>query len=301
MSKINCFFFAIKLFPYIELIIKYHYIMLSNISQSVNGKPFLRWAGGKSWLIKHLSSIIPHQRFNSYHEPFLGGAAIFFHLKPKNAHLSDLNQDLIDCYLQVRDNPEAVISELRHFENTEEFYYDIRGKAVEDQVLRAAKFIYLNQTSFNGIYRVNLQGVYNVPFGYRSKDFYDAGNLRAVSQSLSSVNIYQSDFNNTIDTVQPGDLVFLDPPYTVTHNHNGFVKYNKKLFDLDSQHLLSAYIDKIKEKGAFYILTNAAHQEVKKIFAKEGDTMTEINRASLIGGKNAKRGNYAELIITNIK
>lgn len=275
--------------------------MLSTIVPSMNGKPFLRWAGGKTWLIKHLSTILTEYRFNGYHEPFLGGAAIFFHLKPKNAHLSDLNQDLIDCYLQVRDNAEKVIHELKGFENTEKFYYDIRSRVFEDKVLNAAKFIYLNQTSFNGIYRVNLKGVYNVPFGYRTKDFYDSKNLLAVSQSLKTIDIYQSDFGNTIDKVEEGDLVFLDPPYTVTHNNNGFIKYNKKLFDLDSQHLLSRYIDKIRERGAFYILTNAAHQDVKNIFTKEGDNMFEINRASLIGGKNAKRGNYAELIITNIR
>jgi len=263
-------------------------------------KPFLRWAGGKTWLIKHLSNFLPKQGFNNYHEPFLGGGSVFFHLKPPKAYLSDLNKELIDTYEQVKTNVESVIVELSKFENNEKHYYDIRNENYSDEAKRAAKFIFLNQTSFNGIYRVNLKGVYNVPYGYRSTNYFNPENLRLVSNALSNVELFHADFNSTIDNINENDLVFLDPPYTVTHNNNGFIKYNKKLFDLDSQFALSKYIDEIKNKGAYYILTNAAHEQVEVIFKKDNDRSQELKRASLIGGKKAKRGRYAELIITNI-
>lgn len=271
----------------------------NSITNKIDCKPFLRWAGGKTWLIKHLERFQPKGGFNNYHEPFLGGGSIFFYLQPKKAFLSDLNSELIETYKQVKSNVEAVIKDLQLFENTEECYYKVRETNFENESAKAARFIFLNQTSFNGIYRVNLNGKYNVPFGYRKKDFFEPENLRLTSLALSNVELSQSDFAKTIEHITEGDLVFLDPPYTVTHNNNGFIKYNKKLFDLDSQLALSAYIDQIKDRGAYYILTNAAHQKIEEIFTKDGDQMQEISRASLIGGKNSQRGKYAELIITN--
>ncbi|MCQ6958598.1 DNA adenine methylase [Mucilaginibacter aquariorum] len=263
-------------------------------------KPFLRWAGGKSWLIKHLYQYLPKEGFNNYHEPFLGGASIFFHLHPEKSFLSDLNNDLIETYITVKNNVEEVIKEISKFENTEAFYYSIRHQQFDNDAKKAAQFIYLNQTSFNGIYRVNLRGVYNVPFGYRSKNFYEPDVLRSASQALANAELSNVDFKKSIDNIKANDLVFLDPPYTVTHNNNGFIKYNKNLFDLDSQYALSNYIDQIKDLGAYYILTNAAHHQIEEIFKKENDQILRLDRASLIGGRNAKRGKYAELVITNI-
>jgi len=265
-----------------------------------NLKPFLRWAGGKSWLTKHLSNFIPRTGYNKYHEPFLGGGSIFFHLKPGEAYLSDLNQELIETYLQIKDDVNSVIDELKKFENTEEYYYHMRLAKFTNPAAKAAQFIYLNQTSFNGIYRVNLKGEYNVPYGYRNKDFIDEDNLRLASKALENSRLLHNDFNNSLNHIENGDLVFIDPPYTVTHNNNGFIKYNKKLFDLSSQLRLSEYIDEIKDRGAYYILTNAAHEEIERIFYKEGDRAFKLNRASLIGGKNALRGQFSELIITNV-
>lgn len=263
-------------------------------------KPFLRWAGGKSWLIKHLSSFIPKNGYSQYHEPFLGGGSIFFYLNPNKAFLSDLNQDLIETYIQIKLNVSSVINELKQFENTEECYYQLRSVEFKDNAAKAARFIFLNQTSFNGIYRVNLKGEYNVPYGYRNKSFVDEKNLRLASKSLENCELLYNDFTNSLNHIQKGDLVFIDPPYTVTHNNNGFIKYNKKLFDLDSQIRLSNYIDEIKKREAYYILTNAAHEEIERLFYKEGDRTLKLDRASLIGGKNAQRGQYSELIITNV-
>tara|TARA_R110002073_G_scaffold72537_1_gene177287 strand:- start:279113 stop:279958 length:846 start_codon:yes stop_codon:yes gene_type:complete len=262
-------------------------------------KPFLRWAGGKRWLVKHVDQFLPKEGFNNYHEPFLGGASIFFHLQPNKAYLSDLNKELIDTYIQVRDDVEGVIKELKKFQNNKETYYEVRASNYRSESKKAARFIYLNQTSFNGIYRVNLKGKYNVPYGHRTKDFIEPDNLKLVSKSLINAEINSCSFIDTINNVKKNDLVFLDPPYTVTHNNNGFIKYNAKLFDLKKQFELSEYIDEIKKKGAYYILTNAAHEVIESIFEREDDLMHGITRASLIGGINAKRGQYKEYIFTN--
>ena len=230
------------------------------LEKSLKVRPFLRWAGGKTWLLKHFHILFPNAKFKNYHEPFLGSAALFFFLRNKNASfLSDLNSELIDTYSSVQQGVEKVIAELKNFTNTKEDYYKIRSKIFKSDYKNAAKFIYLNQTSYNGIYRVNLNGIYNVPYGFRTKNFFEPENLRTVSSHLKNAIIKVSDFEIVKSHLKKGDLVFLDPPYTVTHNNNGFVKYNQKLFSLDDQYRLKALIDYIVKKQAYYILTNAAH------------------------------------------
>lgn len=265
-----------------------------------NIDPFLRWAGGKRWLIKHLNQIIGDLDYQDYHEPFLGSGAIFFALLPSNgAFLSDLNQELIDTYIALKTDPVAVVEKMRHFKNTKEFYYDLRSNTDQNIISRASRFIYLNQTSFNGIYRVNQNGVYNVPYGYRTKNFLEEEKLLKVSERLQGVSITCGDFMMAKTNIKERDLVFFDPPYTVSHNDNGFIKYNQKLFSLDDQRRLSKLIDYIREQNAYYILTNAAHQVILDLFEK-GDRRIELSRASLIGGNNAKRGLITEYIFTNI-
>lgn len=264
-------------------------------------KPILRWAGGKSWFLKHLPALVEDLTFKNYHEPFFGGGAVYFFLNPPNcAHLSDLNPALIETYRAIRDDVGLVIKSLKRFSNTESDYYQIRKTIYTSSHERAAQFIYLNQTSFNGIHRVNREGNFNVPYGFRKKNFLDEVALRAVSKNLQSATLNHGDFYEGLDVIQAQDLVFLDPPYTVSHNNNGFIEYNEKIFSLDDQKRLSIYIDKLKEKGAYYILTNAAHETIIEIFDK-GDTKLELSRASLIGGRNAKRGQTTEYIFTNIK
>jgi len=263
-------------------------------------KPILRWAGGKNWLIKHLQTILPIDGFNNYHEPFLGGASIFLSINPtKKSYLSDLNKELIELYIAVRDDPTKIIDLLKTYKNEESFYYKLRELEPSNIVEHAARFIYLNQTSFNGIYRVNLNGKYNVPYGHRNKDFLAAENLLNVSFRLKKTLLFHGDFEDCIKNIKKKDLVFLDPPYTVSHNNNGFIKYNQKIFSLDDQVRLSTMIDKIRSKDAYYILTNAAHKTIIEIFEK-GDRFIEMNRASLIGGSKAKRGQTSEYIFTNV-
>lgn len=262
-------------------------------------KPFLRWAGGKRWLLKEIDRLIDINNFNTYHEPFVGGGSVFMHLNPNRAIISDSNQSLANAYSQVRDNVNDLIQYLTEYENTEEFYYKIRNEKFGNDIEEAAKFIYLNQTSFNGIYRVNSKGEYNVPYGHRIKHKIDLENLSNVSAILQDIIINVDDFDSSINNIRPDDIIFLDPPYTVAHNNNGFIQYNQKIFSLEDQYRLAQFIRNIKEIGAYYIMTNAAHNSIREIFAN-GDTMYELDRASLIGGKNAKREKYSELILTNL-
>ncbi|RQO65188.1 DNA adenine methylase [Pedobacter sp. KBW06] len=271
---------------------------LTNIAIDQNIKPFLRWAGGKTWLLKYLKNI-KNTKFNNYHEAFLGGAATYFYLQPNgHAYLSDLNGELIETYQTIKDSAEDVIKKLETFKNAEEDYYQIRSTIFENSVERAARFIYLNQTSYNGIYRVNLKGKYNVPFGFRTKNFLDKENILSAQKALRNTSLKHCDFYDVLNNVKSGDLVFLDPPYTVSHNLNGFIKYNEKIFSLEDQIRLSKLIDELKNIGAYYILTNAAHKTIEEIFDK-GDRQFEFKRASLIGGTNSERGQTSEFVFTN--
>lgn len=264
-------------------------------------EPFVRWAGGKSWFIPHLIDLVRPIKFNHFHEPFLGGAAIFLALDHKNkAYLSDINDELINTYSQIRDKPSQVIERLLSYENTEEDYYKIRGLKLENPIDQAARFIFLNQTSYNGLYRVNRSGGYNVPYGYRKNWHYDAKRILSVSEKLQNASIKCGDFECNKYVIKRHDLVFLDPPYTVSHNDNGFIEYNKNLFSLSDQERLGHFIEYIKHKEAYYILTNAAHPKIKEIFGKE-DQPIIYSRNSLIGGKNSKREKIDEYIFTNIR
>lgn len=263
-------------------------------------KPFLRWAGGKRWLKKEIDNLVIINNHDRYHEPFVGGGAILFHLRPKNAFISDANKELIDAYIAIKENPNNVIEFLKGFSKDKDSYYIIRTQTFENICQKAAQFIYLNQMSFNGIYRVNANGGYNVPYGNREKYEFDYENILLVSEFLQNITIQHCDFQESINNIRENDIVFLDPPYTIAHNLNGFVQYNQKIFSLEDQYRLTDAIDRIKEIGANYILTNAAHSKVKEIFDKENDRIIEVSRASVVGGRNSSRGQYSEYLFTNL-
>lgn len=265
-----------------------------------NAKPFLRWAGGKRWLVKHIDEI-KKLNIENYYEPFLGGASIFLNIDNyNNATLSDLNHELIETYISLRDDLEAVITSLEEFKNTEEEYYKIRNTSFNQTFERAAKFIFLNKTSFNGIYRVNQKGQFNVPYGFRNNltDLIDRKNLEIVSKKLNGVNIECQDFSEISKTLKKGDFVFLDPPYTVAHENNGFIQYNQKIFSLDDQIRLSKLVEEIKEIGAYYILTNAKHKAILEIY-KDIDEPIILSRNSTVGGIGARREIFNEYIFSN--
>ena len=265
-------------------------------------KPFLRWAGGKSWFIDHLADLLDGHEFTNYYEPFLGGGSIFFSINVTGAvaTLSDANKELIDTYIAIRDDVESVIKHFATYENTSDFYYKLRAKDPTDPAEKAARFSYLNHTSYNGLYRVNRQGKYNVPFGNRKSDTIDVEEIRKASRALEGVNLISGDFENRGDVIQEGTLVFLDPPYTVSHNDNGFIQYNQSIFSIEDQERLAQYIQFIMGQGAYFILKNAAQNAIREIFANCGRSML-VERQSLIGGKKAKRGLTSELVFTNIE
>ncbi|MCK5017062.1 MAG: Dam family site-specific DNA-(adenine-N6)-methyltransferase [Candidatus Peribacteraceae bacterium] len=271
--------------------------------KTINTKPFLRWAGGKSWLLKDLETYLP-QNFNNYHEPFIGGGSVFIYLKSKgriknNALLSDQNEDLINAYKAIKQDPITLIKFLKKYRNTKEFYYDLREQRFQNRIEKAAQFIFLNRTSFNGIYRVNLKGEYNVPYGFKKyKQLFDFENLKKICELLTNTKLEIGDFEVYFDEIQKDDLVFLDPPYTVAHENNGFIKYNQKIFAWEDQERLERYIEKIKEKQAYFILTNAAHKNINDLFQNIG-AKHELNRYSVVGGKGAKRQKISEYIFTN--
>ena len=226
------------------------------LDEMIVKKPFLRWTGGKNWLIPKLSKIVSKINYNNYHEPFIGGGSVFFAINPKaKSFLSDINVDLINCYKCVKNSPEKVIKYLSFFKQNKEEYYKIRNQKFDNIFKEASKFIYLNKTSFNGIYRVNLDGKYNVPYGNKNFNLEKLEKLiYSASNQLKNTVIISQDFKKTIDEIKSNDLVFLDPPYTITHNNNGFIKYNEKLFSIDEQHNLSSYIDKVIAKDAYFII-----------------------------------------------
>jgi DNA adenine methylase len=262
----------------------------------------LRWAGGKRWLLTILEGLLDTTQIGAYHEPFLGGGSVFLGLGPfRRAYLGDANAQLIATFKAIRDHPEEIARRARRHSNDEATYYRVRASEPTDPVVRAARFLYLNHTSFNGIYRVNLEGVYNVPFGQgRNARIPTEDHLRAVSCRLNKARLATRDFGGCIRNVGKGDLVFLDPPYTAAHNHNGFVKYNQRLFSFDDQRRLSALVDQIKARGAYYILANAAHYSIADLFDK-GDTRIETRRRNSVGGANALRGGATEYLFTNLR
>ena len=268
-------------------------------NKPLNIVPFIRWAGGKSWLVRRIGRQIGHD-FKNYHEPFLGGGALFLYVDPKNSiYLSDLNSELINAYQQVKIDYLRVIKHLKTFKNTEENYYDLRRSKSEDSAWMAARFIFLNRTSYNGIYRVNRSGEFNVPYGHDpDAPIYTKANLEAVHNRLSNAVIETKDFEVVRERLEMNDLVFLDPPYTVMHSNNGFIAYNQRLFTWEDQERLADLVRYIKKKKAKFIVTNASHESVRSLYSGVGNII-ELNRTSTITSKVDKRGPTTELIITN--
>lgn len=262
--------------------------------------PFLKWAGGKRWLSEHVLELIP-EGFSTYFEPFLGSGAIFFSLQPKAAVLSDLNEDLINAYASIRDCAEKVNTALRqhHRQHSKDYYYRIRASTLRTQHTRAAQFIYLNRTCWNGLYRVNLSGAFNVPIGTKTKVILDTDDFPATAELLNRAELHCRDFEETIDLAGANDVIFADPPYTIHHNHNGFVKYNENIFSWQDQIRLRDAIVRAAARGAKIIMTNANHDSVRNLYS-EGFTLTPMSRMSVIAGATKARKAYEELLIVSI-
>ena len=232
-------------------------------------KPILKWAGGKTQMLGELMPRVP-KTYGRYIEPFFGGGALFFSLKPENAIIADSNPELINMYLQVAHHVDDVIECLQKYENTSEMFYEVRS--LDWQTLpkaeAAARTIYLNKTCFNGLYRVNRSGQFNTPFGkYKNPKICDVEALRLASEALRKANILCSDYILVLEHyAQPGDFVFLDPPYLPISENSDFKRYTKEQFYEDDHVELAKMIDTLHERGCYVILTNSNHPLVHQLY-----------------------------------
>jgi DNA adenine methylase len=259
--------------------------------------PFLKWAGGKRWLAAGFENLFP-KKFNRYFEPFLGGGAIFLHLRPSQAILSDRNADLINLYSQIRDDWKKVWRALaRHQRNhNKTYYYEERARTHHAAHERAAQFLYLNRTCWNGLYRVNLKGEFNVPIGTKDAVLQDTDDFENVAGALQGASLHTSDFEPILAQAECNDFVFVDPPYVTAHNFNGFVKYNEKLFGWEDQLRLRDAVDAARRRGAKVLMSNADHESVRSLYKGMGD-LIRITRASVIAASSTYRGNTTELVL----
>lgn len=260
-------------------------------------KPFLKWAGGKRWLTTKLPLLfdVPHER---YIEPFLGSGAVFFHLEPAHAIISDRNEALINLYQCLKLNWKGIEDRMREHQlrHSRKYYYDIRSCRYRGKYDRAAQFLYLNRTCWNGLYRENLRGEFNVPIGTKTSVLFDDDDFKSVARILSGSEILAEDFAKVISNAASGDFVFIDPPYTVMHNNNGFIKYNENIFSWDDQQRLSRCVRKAVERGATVLMTNAFHESVLELY-NDFAQIIRIDRASIISGTSKGRGRFDEALI----
>lgn len=232
-------------------------------------KPILKWAGGKTQMLGELMPRVP-KTYGRYIEPFFGGGALFFSLKPENAIIADSNPELINMYLQVAHHVDDVIECLQKYENTSEMFYEVRS--LDWQTLpkaeAAARTIYLNKTCFNGLYRVNRSGQFNTPFGkYKNPKICDVEALRLASEALRKADILCGDYILVLEHyAQPGDFVFLDPPYLPISENSDFKRYTKEQFYEDDHVELAKMIDTLHERGCYVILTNSNHPLVHQLY-----------------------------------
>jgi DNA adenine methylase len=262
-------------------------------------QPFLKWAGGKRWLISSHNNLLPHS-YLRYFEPFLGSGAVFFSLRPENAMLADINKELIDCYIAIKNDWFKVEKFLQkhHAAHSHDYYYQLRAQRIEDLSEKAARFIYLNRTCWNGLYRVNRKGEFNVPKGTKNNVLLSSDNFQAISQLLKTVELKHVDFEVLIDKAQAGDFIFVDPPYTVKHNFNGFVKYNETMFHWDDQVRLSKCLIKAHKRGCLILATNAYHPSIIELYENHFE-LIRLSRSSVIAASSSKRGVFEELAIKN--
>ena len=262
-------------------------------------EPFLKWAGGKRWLVERGDFPVP-SKYHQYCEPFVGSGAVLFSLNPERAMISDVNQALIDTYKTLAASGCEVFDVLKDYDSRhcQDFYYSIRQSKPQDAILKAARFIYLNRTCWNGLYRVNKKGQFNVPIGTKEHVLLSTDDFSSISKFLKKCRIYNRDFEQVINATKAGDFLFADPPYTVKHNNNGFVKYNEFMFSWEDQVRLAQAVRKAADRGVYVVVTNAMHDSIKELYS--GFTLRVLKRASVIAASSDRRGIYEEFLITNI-
>lgn len=263
-----------------------------------NLKPFLKWPGGKRWLFQTQAGIVP-PKYRNYIEPFLGGGAAFFHICPQKAILSDINSDLINLYATMKEAPQLLKEELiKHQKlHSPEHYYYVRELDTKDKIQKAGNFLYLNRTCYNGMYRVNRQGKFNVPIGSKENCIYDINEFNNYAKALRGATLLTCDFSETLLNASEGDLIFADPPYAMSRGKTGFLKYNERVFTWSDQKRLFRALCSARDQGAYVLATNVDYDEIEKLYLGAGFQVSRVARNSTIGGEHAKRGRITELVI----
>jgi DNA adenine methylase len=262
-------------------------------------RPFLKWAGGKRQLLSELLGRVP-RRFGTYHEPFVGGGALFFALRPPRARLSDTNARLVRTYRGLREDPDAVIRLLRSFPHEKEFFLAQRERDIDacSDAEVAAWFIYLNQTGYNGLYRVNRANRFNVPFGsYARPRICDEPRLRAAAAALHGAEVGLADFMKAALRAERGDFVYFDPPYAPLSPTSSFTSYTSDKFDDEDQKRLRDVARELKKRGVHVLVSNSATPLVRDLYAR-GFVVSEVQARRAVNSRSDRRGAVAELLIT---
>jgi DNA adenine methylase len=274
----------------------------------VQVKPFLKWVGGKSQLLPEIIKRLPTE-YDRYFEPFIGGGAVFFSLQNRSACLVDINSELINTYSAIRDCVEDLIVDLAKHVYEKDYYYALRDvdRALEYQdwssIRRASRFIYLNKTCYNGLYRVNSKQQFNTPIGtYKNPKILDADNLRACSQVLKDVELIHGNFITIESRITDRDLVYFDPPYVPLTKTASFTAYTRERFDECQQIELYKLCCRLHERGVKFMLSNSSAPFVLELYGQEPAFKIEsIQATRLINSHSDKRGQIAETIVTNYK
>lgn len=264
-------------------------------------EPFLKWPGGKRWLVSRYGHLFP-KACTRYVEPFLGGGAVFFQLAPRKALLTDVNGELINAYRCIRSHAREIDRRLAILNrlHSKRVYYDTRASEPRTLVGRAVRFLYLNRTCFNGLYRVNRAGQFNVPMGSKTEVAYPPGFLLKVAAALKGATFRAGDFESVVDGTGEGDLLFVDPPYTVMHNNNNFRKYNAHLFSWADQERLAAAVRRAAARGVDVMVSNADHESVRRLYRGFGQHL-RLERATVLAASVEHRCGTTELLITRIR
>ena len=258
--------------------------------------PLFKWLGGKRTLAVKIIEFFPTS-FKTYYEPFFGGGAVFFALRPDRAVLADVNNELINAYIQVRDNAESLIQILRSLTNSKSDYYLIRAQSPQIPVERAARILYLTRFAFNGIHRVNLRGEFNVPYGNKTHlSSVDEVLLRNASKSLRDTELLSCDFEETTQNASKGDVIYFDPPYTVAHANNGFIKYNERIFSWHDQQRLALHARFLAERGCCVVVSNADHSSIHELY--HGFDRHIVERPSRVAASSVYRRKVTECLFT---
>ena len=272
---------------------------LTKSGVAVRSQPFLKWAGGKTQLLSELIKRVP-AKYNVYFEPFIGGGALYFAIAPNEAVIADINDDLVNAYSAVRDNPDELLEALSKYKNEKDFYYSIRSQDQNklSETERAARLIYLNKTCFNGLYRVNKSGQFNVPFAnYKNPNLVQTERILAASEILQNTDVRHAGFEKVLVEAKAGDFIYLDPPYYPKDVYSDFKRYNKEQFHTNDHERLAELYNELTERGCYVMLSNSDTPFTRELYKKwRVDT---VYAKRLINKDASKRGEVTEIIVTN--